>query len=96
MNKYDDFDEQTIDNIINFIICNKVYIITFVILTAIIIIAVKLFLSLGDKHVEEFLLAHPEFPTIQHWIDREIEYTGIDPRRTTFVRWLYFCVFRGR
>ena len=96
MNKYDDFDEQTIDNIVDFIINNKVYIIIFAILAAIIIIAVKLFLYLGDKQVKEFLLAHPEFLTIQHWIDKEIECTGTDPRRTTFVRWLYFCVFRGR
>ena len=96
MSKDDFISEQVIDNIVDFIINNRVYIITFVILAAIIIIAVKVFLYLGDKQVKEFLLAHPEFPTIQHWIDREIEYTGIDPRRTTFIRWLYFCVFRGR
>ena len=95
MSKYDDFDEQTIDNIINFIINNRVYIITFVILAAIIIIAVKLFLYLGDKQIKEFI-AHSKWSHIQQWIDHEIKTTGVDPRRTTFVRWLYFCVFRGR
>ena len=96
MSKDDFISEQVIDNIVDFIINNRVYIITFVILAAIIIIAVKVFLYLGDKQVKEFLLAHPEYPTIQHWIDKEIECTGVDPRRTTFARWLYFCVFRGR
>ena len=96
MSKDDFISDQAIDNIVDFIINNKVYIIIFAILAAIIIIAVKVFLYLGDKQVKEFLLAHPEFLTIQHWIDKEIECTGIDPRRTTFVRWLYFCVFRGR
>ena len=96
MNKYDFISEDVIDGVINFIINNKVYIIIFAILATIIIVAIKLFLYLGDKQVKEFLLAHPEFLTIQHWIDHEIEYTGVDPRRTTFVRWIYFCVFRGR
>ena len=66
MSKDDFISEQVIDNIVDFIINNRVYIITFVILAAIIIIAVKVFLYLGDKQVKEFLLAHPEFPTIQH------------------------------
>ena len=96
MNIYDFISEDVIDSVINFIINNKVYIIIFAILATIIIVAIKLFLYLGDKQVKEFLLAHPEFLTIQHWIDHEIEYTGVDPRRTTFVRWIYFCVFRGR
>ena len=96
MSKDDFINEEVIDSVINFIINNKVYIIIFAILAAIIIISIKLFLYLGDKQVKEFLLAYPEFPTIQHWIDKEIECTGVDPRRTTFVRWLYFCVFRGR
>ena len=96
MSKDDFINEEVIDSVINFIINNKVYIIIFAILAAIIIISIKLFLYLGDKQVKEFLLTHPEFPTIQHWIDKEIECTGIDPRRTTFVRWIYFCVFRGR
>ena len=92
MDKYDDFSEELIDGVINFIICNKVYII----IAVIIIAAIKLFLYLGDKQVKEFLLAHPEYPTIQHWIDKKIECTGVDPRHTTFVRWIYFCIFRGR
>ena len=91
----DDINFKPIYMGLNFIGQHLAAFITVGIILAAIFAVIKIFLYLGDKQVEEFI-AHSKWSNIQQWIDHEINTKGVDPRRTSFVRWLYFCVFRAR